>query len=396
MLYLSKIMFTKINAWIHLWLGLFSGIVVIILSVTGCLLVFQQEISDIIYPWRSVEARTSEEQLPPSEIFKAVKAYVPDKEIQSIWYYGLDKSVKVNLKSDSILYVNPYTAEMLAFKDHEDFFHEIDEGHRHLWLPPKYGDPIVGWGTFIFFILTLSGLILWFPKKWSKANINKSFKIKWKASFKRVNYDLHNVLGFYSLLLALIIAISGLVMSFQWARKSVYWLSGGVNKPRKERRNEPKEEKPVITMKEALLMQKTDQIWNKVRKEYAIYNKEEVIIGYPKDASEPLYTCTDMIYGSWRYIYFDLQTMLPTKGTQTPLSEEKAADWIMRANYGIHTGLILGTTSKILYFLASLVCASLPITGFYIWWGRRKKDKSKKIRTSKTGIATVDPGLAAR
>ncbi|MFB2119050.1 hypothetical protein [Parapedobacter sp. 2B3] len=29
--------------------------------------------------------------------------------------------------------------------------------------------------------------------------------------------------------------------------------------------------------------------------------------------------------------------------------------------------------TKILYFIASLICASLPITGFYIWWGKRKK-----------------------
>ncbi|MCE7043302.1 PepSY domain-containing protein [Dyadobacter sp. CY312] len=382
-------MFSKINAWLHLWLGLFSGIVVVILSITGCLLVFQEELSNIFYPWRTVEARTAEEQLPPSEIFKAIKAYVPGKEIQSIWYHGLDRSIKVNLESDSILYVNPYTAEMLAFVDHEDFFHEIDEGHRHLWLPKEYGDPIVGWGTFIFFLLLLSGLVLWYPKKWSKSNVNKSFKIKWKASLKRINYDLHNVLGFYAMLLALIMAISGLVMSFPWARKTVYWLSGG-DKVRKERRNEPKEEKPVITMEEALLLSKTDEIWNKVRKEYAIYNKEAIIIGYP-DASEALYTCTDMIYGSWRYIYFDLQTMLPTKGTQTALNEEKAADWIMRANYGIHTGLIYGTTTKILYFLASLICGTLPITGFYVWWNKRKKDKSKKGKVLASKNLVVNP-----
>ena len=158
-------MFSKINAWLHLWLGLFSGIVVVILSFTGCILVFQEELANTFYPWRTVEARSSAEQLPPSEIFKAIKAYVPDKEIQSIWYHSLDRSIKVSLKSDSILYMNPYTAEMLAFVDHEDFFHEIDEGHRHLWLPPKIGDPIVGWGTFIFFLLLLSGLILWYPKK---------------------------------------------------------------------------------------------------------------------------------------------------------------------------------------------------------------------------------------
>src|SRR5690606_27582124 len=124
---------------------------------------------------------------------------------------------------------------------------------------------------------------------------------------KRVNYDLHNVLGFYSLIFALIMALSGLVISFTWARKSIYWLAGGTPKNRQEQRNAPKEQKPVITMAEAEMMAKTDLIWEKVRKEYALHNKEAIIIGYPKDPGEPLYTCTDMIHGAWRYIYFDME-----------------------------------------------------------------------------------------
>lgn len=379
-------MFSKINAWFHLWLGIASGIVVFILSITGCILVFQQELSNFFYPWQKVEARTSEEQLPPSEIFKAVKAFLPDKEINSAWYYGLDKSVKIGLKSDSVLWVNPYTAEMLAIVDHEDFFHFIDEGHRSLWLPAKYGDPIVGWGTFIFFLLLISGLILWWPKRWNRAGREKSLTIKWRARFKRVNYDLHNVLGFYTLILSLVIAISGLVISFTWARKSVYWLAGGENKPRQERKKTPKEDKPVVTMEEAELMARTDKIWHKVRKEYALHNKEAVIIGYPEDPGEPLYTCTDMVKGSWRYIYFDMQTLEPVGRTQKALHEEKIADWIMRANYGIHTGLVYGTTTKILYFVASLVCATLPFTGFIIWWGKRKK-KPKTQRQTKAVLS---------
>jgi len=31
-------------------------------------------------------------------------------------------------------------------------------------------------------------------------------------------------------------------------------------------------------------------------------------------------------------------------------------------------------------FLASLICASLPVTGFIIWWGKRNKSKSKKVK----------------
>jgi uncharacterized iron-regulated membrane protein len=49
-------------------------------------------------------------------------------------------------------------------------------------------------------------------------------------------------------------------------------------------------------------------------------------------------------------------------------------------NYDIHVGQILGLTGKIIAFLASLICASLPITGFIIWWGKRKKSKKSKPR----------------
>ncbi|MGZ3873288.1 MAG: PepSY domain-containing protein, partial [Mucilaginibacter sp.] len=49
-------------------------------------------------------------------------------------------------------------------------------------------------------------------------------------------------------------------------------------------------------------------------------------------------------------------------------------------NYDVHVGQILGLTGKIIAFMASLICASLPITGFIIWWGKRKKSKKSKPR----------------
>lgn len=63
-------------------------------------------------------------------------------------------------------------------------------------------------------------------------------------------------------------------------------------------------------------------------------------------------------------------------------------------NYDIHVGQILGLPGKIIAFLASLICASLPITGFIIWLGRRKKSKTNKAkevvhhRTTKRQLAT--------
>jgi uncharacterized iron-regulated membrane protein len=48
------------------------------------------------------------------------------------------------------------------------------------------------------------------------------------------------------------------------------------------------------------------------------------------------------------------------------------------ANYDIHVGSILGLPTKIIAFIVSLICASLPVTGFMIWWGRRKRKRRKQ------------------
>lgn len=367
-------MFSKINAWFHLWLGIGSGIIVLIISITGCILVFEQEIVSMSSPWLNTEAKTTNEQLPPSAIYKSVKHAIPNKEISGVWYNGLDKTVKVNLKeSDSLVYVDPYTAKVVATVDHEDFFHIIEEGHFHLWLPHEIGEPLTGWGTFIFFLLLISGLILWYPKKWNKANRNKSFKIKLDASFKRLNYDLHNVLGFYSVIISLIMAFTGLCLSFNWFREGVYWASGGV-----EQAPVKTEEIAVISKKEAEKMAIADTIWLKVRTEIATENKEAVIVHFPEDGEDNVYACTDMHNGIWRDLYFNVNTLELLPNSQVKIAEEPFSNWLRRSNYSLHTGLIGGLSTKIIYFIASLICASLPITGFYVWWGKKKKKKKPR------------------
>jgi uncharacterized iron-regulated membrane protein len=62
--------------------------------------------------------------------------------------------------------------------------------------------------------------------------------------------------------------------------------------------------------------------------------------------------------------------------------EAKAADKLLRMNYDIHTGGILGLPGKIIAFLAGLVFASLPITVFSIWYGRTYKKKKESQNRS--------------
>ncbi|MFZ0595442.1 MAG: PepSY-associated TM helix domain-containing protein [Flavobacterium sp.] len=373
----KKSRFSKINAWLHLWLGLASGIIVFIMGITGCLLVFEQEIKALTSPYLNVEAQNPDKLLPPSKIYAAVHKALPNKEIHGLWYNGLDKSIKIDIESDSLIYVNPYNGKITGMVHHEDFFHFMDEGHRNLWLDREIGSQITAWATVIFFFLLISGLILWFPKKWNKTTRNSSFKIKWDAKFKRLNYDLHNVMGFYTLILAMLIAFSGLLMSFHWLRESTYWIAGGWADEKDKKEQVAATKKDNLSKQELDKLAGADFIWKKVRTEIAKENKEAVIIHFPDEPKDDFYACTDMNKGVWRDLYFNSQTLELLPNSHKYINDERFSMWLMRSNYSLHIGAIGGVTTKIIYFMASLVCASLPVTGFYIWWERKKKQKLK-------------------
>ena len=373
----GKSRFSKINAWLHLWLGLGSGIIVVIMAITGCILVFEHEIKELTSPYLNVEAQSPDKLLPPSQIYAAVQKVLPNKEIHGVWYNGLDKSIKVDIESDSLIYVNPYNGKITGMVDHEDFFHIMDEGHRNLWLDREIGSQITAWATFIFFLLLISGLILWFPKKWNKTTRNSSFKIKWDAKFKRLNYDLHNVMGFYTLILAMLIAFTGMLMSFHWLRESTYWISGGWADEKEKKEQVVAVKKDTLSKQQMDKLAAADFLWKKVRTEIAKENKEAVIIHFPDDPKEDFYVCTDMYKGVWRDLYFDSTTLELLPKSHKYIGDERFSKWLMRSNYSLHIGAVGGLPTKIIYFLASLICASLPITGFYIWWGKKKKQKTR-------------------
>lgn len=380
----------KLNAWLHLWLGLASGIIVFIVALTGAILVFEHDFKELTQSWLHAKRPENGEFLPPSVIREKISQQFPDKKIYSVWYYGHNRTAKVNMDSDSLVYVNPYTAQVAAIVDEHDFFHFILDGHTVLWIENEVGEAIVSYGSLTFFVLLITGLILWWPKKWNKANKDKSFKIKWKAKFKRVNYDLHNVLGFYALLVALLITATGLTMCFSWFNNGVYWLSSGGEAPPARL---PKSFSDTIQNPALSAVSNVDKAWKLGTTEIGVYNKDAIIVSFPQKASDPIGLCTDMDRGSWRYVNLDQHTLKELPSTQTQIDFLGTADWIRRTNYALHVGAIGNFPTKILYFIACLICASLPITGFYVWWGKRKTTYKPKRQLNKLP-KTVRPTLS--
>lgn len=374
----------KISAKLHLWLGLLSGIIVFIVCITGCMYAFKDEINDISQPWKFTPSRQTSILLP-TQVLDIANNEIGNTNPTAITYGESFDAVFVDYYTPKVgmstVYIDQYDGQILksvvkSFDDF-DFFRFILTGHRTLWLPPAVGKPIVGFGILFFAILLITGVVLWWPKKWNKKAIKKNFSFRRNAPLSRLNLDLHNVLGGYAVPILLILSFTGLIWSFTWFSESVYYITSG-----------GKELKPYTLPKSDTLNIATqsteplDKLYIQLREEepdattfyFALPSNNEGVIRVSVVHKRGSYYKTDNLFFD-QYSLKSLEGSGPYAGKYT---EASAADKFRRMNLEIHDGRILGLWGKILVFTGGLIGASLPVTGFIIWYRKRRKRNKKR------------------
>jgi uncharacterized iron-regulated membrane protein len=365
----------KLFQTLHLWLGLTSGLLVFVIAITGSLYAFQEEITGI-GKYHYVEELNKSFMLP-SELGKVAEKLLPGKKLHAVKYNGKEKAVEAifygfNPDYHFIVYLNPYTGEVQKVKDMDkDFFRFIMQGHYYLWLPPQIGHPLVACSTLVFVLILLTGIVIWIPK--NRNALKKRIWFRWKKGTKwpRINFDLHVVGGLYATVFALIFAITGLVWGFEWFSKTYYKVAGGkksLNYAQVLSQNQ-------IADSTRKIKDPLDKVWLLMEHEYPEATSIEV---QPASSDSAVVAANanqrDGKYWNTDYRYFDQYTLreIPAKNIYGRFSEARFADKLMRMNYEIHTGTILGLPGKIFAFLMSLFIASFPVTGFILWWKKRK------------------------
>jgi uncharacterized iron-regulated membrane protein len=361
---------------IHLWLGLSTGLLVFIIAITGCLYAFKDEIQWALQDFRKV-AIQNKEFLPPSVIRQISDSALAGKHIHAVQYTSPQHAVKAIYYSHDegyydIAYINPYSGELLKVRDEaRDFFRIVLWGHFYLFLPAKIGQNVVGVVTLGFFVLVISGLFLWMPKK--RKQVSDKLKVKWGASWRRVNFDIHQVVGIYTMLFSLVFIITGLMWCYEWFRKGSYEVASG---------HPWKEYYEPVSMKDSLDTMafdpnlQVDKIYHWMSNEYGKTSAIEV--HFPESDTGCIAANFNPEEGTfWKidYRYFDMYTLkeLPVDHLWGRYQPENKADLIFRMNYDIHVGAIAGLPGKIIAFITSLLIASLPVTGFLLWKGRKYK-----------------------
>ncbi|MFC6100482.1 PepSY-associated TM helix domain-containing protein [Olivibacter domesticus] len=383
----GKSLISKIIAWIHLWPSLVSAVILIFVCITGTVIVYCDEIME----WSAGNARyvqeIKKERLSVEQLVANLRQEFPDRRNPGymVSYKDPKRSVRFNMFSKELglrmVYVDPYTGKVLKDDGTIYFFYITAHLHNSLLLG-KTGAWVVDIATIIFLIELITGLVLWWPAKWTKSTRDASFKVKWKAKFKRLNYDLHNVIGFYALSICLILTVTGMIIAFKpFAKFTIEAFGGSAS-------HDWEAQLPAFDASK-----RPSDINRTISELFAAHpdKKEAQLETFKIDSAGTLGLRLARTIGlksaDDAHVFFvDRYSGKPVAAPKEAKMHEVVENWY----WSLHMGTWMGQVGKLATFIGGLVSTSLPITGFLIWWGRRRKKKSN-VDDIKTKVSISTP-----
>jgi uncharacterized iron-regulated membrane protein len=198
---------------LHLWGGIGLSLYVLLVSVTGSILVYRNELyraatRDPIIVTES-GPRLTDDQLKGA----AIRAYPG----YTVFSFGLvqnpDQAVSITLKAGSKLkdrFFNPYTGADLgdAVPLGIQAVSKLLELHDDL-LGGKTGRLVNGFGALLLVVIAFTGMVVWWPgiKTW-----RQGLTLRRNVGWQRFTWDLHKTIGFWTLGFTLVFAISGVYL----------------------------------------------------------------------------------------------------------------------------------------------------------------------------------------
>ena len=299
------------------------------------------------------------------------------------------------------------------------------------------GKIIVGASTLACVVILITGLVIWWPR--NRKMLRNRLHIALKMGRNRFWYDLHVAGGFYALLLLLAMALTGLNWSFEWYRNGVNSLFGaGVSIDNVVAESIPTavDETPVCpgncractlpacvhsTGNGAVTPDTAEPLtaanWNvdavtaatnvadtryvDAGTAVSIFEVDAVTAAIPQNTE---FDTWQKAFENVSGLVTNFETITVSNGTVSVKNSNygniRAADkYLFDVNtggieivelykdcsregkisgwfYSVHTGSWGGCFSKICSFLAALLGATLPLTGYYFWikrlYGKRR------------------------
>jgi uncharacterized iron-regulated membrane protein len=345
--------------YIHSIAGLVSGLFILLMSLSGAALVFHEDIDTLQQPEFSIKDYNN---LSVDSAYNNLRQRFPYAQISScaiplnketpFVFSVYDPSYNQGKKVTQ-MFVHPQSGAFLGTRGGSDdmkhnFMSWLSKFHNSFHLG-KAGEWLLGVFSIVFLLSIITGLILFRKNIWAVL----SFK---KAVYKKGN--LHQLIGVYALIFNLMIAVTGFWMQRYVFKKEFYATDNYT---------------PVLKASPAFPF-KYDSAFAQVKKTYPDFTAAVIYFAQSNKSKTTVYGGR----ASNAYIHskkFADVIMLDSAGNIAKtrmINENPAADRYDIINSQLHMGNFGGLGIKIIYFVFGLSGGLLSITGFLLWWRRRK------------------------
>ena len=215
-------MIRKVIFWFHLILGLAAGIVILIMSATGVLLMYEKQIiawTDGAYLEQAATAGVP--RVPAETILTTIQKAANGAAPTTVTFYAGSAAASA-AAGGSTYYINAYTGELMGQGSQKvrASFRSVTDWHRYVAMSGDSrptGKSITGASNLIFLFVVVSGAVIWWRAAigWFKGGLRG----------KAMYFNWHHVFGVWTVVPLFLVVLSATVISYPWASNLVYTLT---------------------------------------------------------------------------------------------------------------------------------------------------------------------------
>ncbi len=365
----------RANFQVHLWLGILLSLYLILIGLTGSILVFRVELETLIglKPWHNLPAvepfadttaviANVTEAYPAGRIVSVLTPTENDPTfvavVQSRGFNRAQFSVAADPKSGKVLGILPRRDSWVNF---------IQRLHVNL-LFGRVGRQFNGVMGGCLMLLNITGIVIWWPgiRSWMRA-----LGVDFRRTWRRVNFDLHRAIGFWTLGIVSIWALSGIY--FAWSTE----ITALVNRI-----------SPIVSAKPPLVVIRGqgngEADLRGMIAQARVLDPGTTLMGvaFPFGRRAPMRIFLRRGKGVG-YEYADTLYFDPSDGTHLATwrygVNESVGDFIVWSQIPLHFGTYWGLGVKILWAIFGLAIPVLTVTGALMYWNRWLRRAWKRL-----------------
>lgn len=207
----------------HFYAGLYVIPFMLMLSLTGLVMLFDDEIEQARYQDQLIVTPEQTTVLVSQQLENVQSAYPSGQVTQYIpaAETGLVNKFSVRLEDGTSVFVtvNPYNGKVLGEIDRSDSWYQLANEIHGTLLVGKWGDYLIEVSASLSILLLVTGIYLWLPR--DNASRAGFLKIRFTSGTRILMRDMHANLGGVLSLVLLFFVISGLAWSGVWGSKLV-------------------------------------------------------------------------------------------------------------------------------------------------------------------------------